>query len=350
MEGLHLMSTATDTAQASNTHFQAITQVRSTVDYLESLTQDSLVIYSPTSLRHIDIHNTKVHMIDSRIFGRSVVFIKALAQSKRTYKNIVSLGGGTATDVAKYIAYQSGATFTCIPSMLSTNAYATNKVALVVDGEKITLDAKLADKIILDASLLYTSPQQNLYGLADVFSIHTALKDWRLAENKAIEIIDTSIYDQADSLLNKVQHFVADTDSNHISHEVPSLFAFIGESGYITNVHGTGRPESGSEHIFAKALEKRIDIPHGVSVSFGILLMSLLQNNFSTEIADVIKKIGTLKFVEELGISRKLIDDTLLSLKPREDRYSIIDEVLLDQEKVTQVVDEFVRLTGVVLK
>lgn len=344
------MSTTTDTIQVSTAHFQSTTQVRSATDYLESLTQDSLVIYSPTSLRHIDIHNTKVHMIDSRIFGRSVVFIKALAQSKRTYKNIVSLGGGTATDVAKYIAYQSGATFTCIPSMLSTNAYATNKVALVVDGEKITLDAKLADKIILDASLLYTSPQQNLYGLADVLSIHTALRDWQFAQENNVEIIDTSIYDQSETLLNDVTQFVSQTDINHISNEIPSLFAYIGESGHITNLHGTGRPESGSEHIFAKALEKHIDIPHGVSVSFGILLMSLLQDNFSAEVADTIQKIGTLKFIDELGISRQLIEETLLSLKPREDRYSIINEVTLNQEKVTQIVDDFVRLTGVILK
>ena len=331
-------------------HFQSVTHVRSAADYLNSLNQESLVIYSPTSLRHIDINNPKVHMIDSRIFGRSVVFIKALAQSKRTYSNIVSLGGGTATDVAKYIAHQSNAIFTCIPTMLSTNSFATNKVALVVDDEKITLDAKLADKIILDASLLHTSPQQNLYGLADVLSIHTALKDWELAEKKGVEEIDSVIYNQATDLLDKVQNFIGNTDVNHISYEIPTLFQYIGESGHITNLHGTGRPESGSEHIFAKVLEKRVDIPHGVSVSFGILLMSILQDNFSESIAESIQKVGTLKFIGELGITRKIIEEALEELKVRDDRYSIVNEVIMDKNMVRDTVNKLIELTGIKLR
>ena len=331
-------------------HFQRVTQVRSAADYLNGLNQESLIVYSPTSLQHIDINNATVHMIDSRIFGRSVVFIKALSQSKRCYSNIVSLGGGTATDVAKYLAHQSKATFTCIPSMLSTNSFATNKVALVIDGEKVTLDAKLANKIILDASLLNTSPQQNLYGLADVLSIHTALEDWRLAEKQDIEPTDGDVYVQASNLLDKVQAFISNTDANQISYEIPTLFQYIGESGHITNLHGTGRPESGSEHIFAKALEKRIDVPHGVSVSFGILLMSILQENFSVAIAESIQKVGTLKFIDELGITRRIVEDSLASLKPRYDRYSIINEVPLNRNRAKVTVDKLIELTGIGLK
>lgn len=328
-------------------HFQDATQVLNAANYLDSLQHDTLVIYSPTSLRHINLTNTNVHMIDSRIFGRSVVLIKALAKSKRTYANVVSLGGGTATDVAKYIAYQGDATFTCIPTMLSTNAFATNKVALVVDGEKVTLDAKLADKIILDVSLLHTSPQQNLYGLADVVSIHTALNDWQLAQSRGIESVDRDIFNRASALLRKVQDFVANVDANHISYGIPDLYAYIGESGHITNLHGTGRPESGSEHIFAKALERRINLPHGVSVSLGVVLMSVLQENLSSDIVDAIEKIGTLKFIGENGVSRKLIEDTLKNLKPRDGRYSIIDEVDFTQAKVKQTVDTLIAVTGV---
>lgn len=342
---MFLVSTAV--VGTEKVYFQDATEVRSAADYLNDLSQDSLVIYSPTSLRHLELNNPKVHMIDSRIFGRSVVFIKALAQSKSAYTNIVSLGGGTATDVAKYIAHQSNAAFTCIPSMLSTNSFATNKVALIVDGEKMTLDAKLADKIILDASLLYTSPQQNLYGLADVLSIHTALKDWRLAEAKGVEPIDQDILSRADCLLNKVIDFVSITNVNRIPYEISTLFAYIGESGYITNLHGSGRPESGSEHIFAKSLEKRIDIPHGVSVSLGILLMSILQDNYSSDIAHTINQIGTLKFINELGVTRSLVEEALAHSRVRGDRYSIINEVDLDHAKVKETVDKLIELTGV---
>ena len=331
-------------------HFQEVTQVRSANDYLNSLTQDSLIIYSPTSLRHASLNNDKVHTIDSRIFGRSVALIKALAHSKRSYTNIVSLGGGTATDVAKYIAYKSNATFTCIPSMLSTNAFSTNKLTLVVNDEKVTLGAKLADKIILDTSLLQTSPQQNLYGIADVLSIHTALYDWILSEKKGIETVDKSIFDKAKILLDDVNRFVANTDTNHISYEIPTLFSYIGESGHITNLHGTGRPESGSEHIFAKALEKQIDIPHGVSVSLGILLMSILQNNYSSDVASSINKIGTLKFIGEAGITKNLIIEVLTNMRPRKNRYTIIDETPLTKDKAAKVIQKLIDTTAIALK
>ena len=326
-------------------HFQDVTSVSSALDYVNGLGSESLLIYSPTSLQHLHVSNAKIHMIDSRIFGRGAILIKALAQSKRKYSNIVSLGGGTASDVAKYIAHQSGATFTCIPSMLSTNAYATNKVALVVDDEKITLDAKLADRIILDESLLLTSPQQNLYGLADVLSIHTALKDWQLATEFNSEIIEKGIFDQASNLLDEVKAFILGCDVNEISHEIPKLFKFIGESGYVTNVYGSGRPESGSEHIFARALEHRIDIPHGISVSLGILLMSLLQDNFSKEIGECVKKLGTLKFIDEHGLTLELIESVLTDLRPREDRFSIIDREPIDAVRAREIVDAFISET-----
>ena len=336
---------ATSTAKVK--HFQDVTGVASSLDYINGLDGESLLIYSPTSLQHLRVSNTRIHMIDSRIFGRSVILIKALAKSKRKYSNVVSLGGGTATDVAKYIAHQSGATFTCIPSMLSTNAYATNKVALVVDDEKITLDAKLSDRIIFDESLLYTSPQQNLFGLADVLSIHTAMEDWQLAAEYNVETINREIFAQAGSLLDDVKTFILSSDVNEISHDVPKLFKFIGESGHITNVYGSGRPESGSEHVFARALEKRVDVPHGISVSLGILLMSILQSNFSTEIGECVRKLGTLKFIGEHGLTRELIESVLIELCPREDRFSIIDCEPIDAVRAREIVDILISELGV---
>lgn len=327
-------------------HFQDVTSVASATDYINSMGSESLLIYSPTSLQHLRVSNAKMHMIDSRILARSMISIRALAQSRRKYSNIASLGGGTATDVAKYIAHQRGATFTCIPSMLSTNAYATNKVALVVDNEKITLDAKLADRIILDEALLLSSPQQNLYGLADVLSIHTALKDWQLASELKSEVINNDTFDQARNLLDEVKAFILGSDVNEISHEVQKLFKFIGESGYVTNAYGSGRPESGSEHIFARSLEHRIDIPHGISVSLGILLMSILQGNFTKDIGECVKKLGTLKFIDEHGLTRELIESVLTDLHPREDRFSIIDREPIDAVRAREIVDVFTSETN----
>ena len=42
----------------------------------------------------------------------------------------------------------------------------------------------------------------------------------------------------------------------------------------------------------AKEIERRIDIPHGMSVSVGIMIMTLLQNREVNGILDAIKKMN----------------------------------------------------------
>lgn len=331
------------------THFSEVTTAGIAKDYVESLDRDSLIIYSPTSLSLLNSVNPKVHMIDCRIFGRNVALMNALCSGGHQYQKIVSIGGGTATDVAKYIATTMDVPFVCIPPMLSTNAYATNKVALVVGDEKITLDAKLADEIILDEWLIEQSSLQNLYGLADVFSIHTALFDWKLAHDAIDEEVDPEIFAMAERLLLRTCEHVLHNSIEEIMSQTGELFALIGESGYITNLYGTGRPESGSEHIFAKRIEKLIDVHHGLSVSVGVILMSLLQNNYSDEVVRCLQKIGVFNKARDYGLSKNILAQALRDVRPRSDRYSIIDTVSLTERKVALLLDEFVSKTGIVL-
>ena len=128
--------------------------------------------------------------------------------------------------------------------MLSTNSYATNKVALMNNGKKMTLEAKMPDKIIIDNKILKLSKNENLYGLADVLSIYTALCDWKIANEDINEEIDKNIYDRADKLLHEVLEFINNNSLEDIVENNMELFKFIGIAGYITNLYGTGRPES----------------------------------------------------------------------------------------------------------
>ena len=96
-------------------------------------------------------------------------------------------------------------------------------------------------------------------------------------------------------------------------------------AGYITNLYGTGRPESGSEHIFAKEIERRINIPHGMSVSIGILVMGLMQDRDVLDILKAIKTLNVFGQVNKYGLNKEIIEKSLIDLKPREDRYSIVN-------------------------
>ena len=93
-------------------------------------------------------------------------------KNTKEYEKIISIGGGTATDIGKYLSYKFKKDLICIPTMLSTNAYSTNKVALKVNNKIETLDAVLPVEILLDikkffVTLNFERPKQKAYNQKD---------------------------------------------------------------------------------------------------------------------------------------------------------------------------------------
>lgn len=306
-------------------YFINVAQNCSSKKYLESLTKNALLIYSPTSAKKMNINNNNILMENWHDITKNIEKIEELIKQNKEISEVVSFGGGSTIDIGKYIAYKLSIKFTCIPTMLSTNSYATNKVALIKEKQKITIDAKIPDKIIVDNDLLNLSKEENIYGLADVFSIYTALYDWKIAQEDIGEAINVEIYNMAEKLLKDTLKFVNSNNLDDIVENNMKLFEFIGIAGYITNIYGTGRPESGSEHIMAKEIEKNIEIPHGISVSVGILTMGLMQNR---NIKDILKAINKLKVFENANqykLTKKIIEKSFMNLKVRRNRYSIIN-------------------------
>lgn len=321
-------------------NFNDVVQECSSRKYIENLKHNELIIYSPTSMEKNNIKNNQCLMVNWHELTKNVNKIDEFIRENDTISLVVSYGGGSTIDIGKYIANKLDVDFTCIPTMLSTNSYATDKVALIKENKKITLQAKNPDKIIIDNELLYLSKNENIYGLADVFSIYTALYDWKIAEKDILEQIDKKIYSMAEKLLKEVFEFVNNNELKDISENNIRLFKFIGTAGYITNLYGTGRPESGSEHIFAKEIERRINIPHGISVSIGIIIMSIIQEQYNNDIVKAITKLRLLDKGKKFGVNFKIITDILKNIKPREDRYTIINR-RSKINNIDKIVDKF---------
>ncbi|HET9722169.1 MAG TPA: iron-containing alcohol dehydrogenase [Candidatus Saccharimonadales bacterium] len=295
-------------------------------EYLDNLTNRALVVYSPTSMKLVGSASSKAIFASTHFMGKDSAKIDELCDMWRP-KEVVGFGGGTAIDIAKYISKKKGCKFICIPAMLTTNTFATDKSALVKDGHKISIDARMPDEIILDFSLIAKAGAKNLYGLCDVLSIHTALCDWRLADKSGKEKIDRKIYKKAQDLLGRGFELVMNSDTESTL-DLNALFHLIGESGRITNLYGSGRPESGSEHIFAKELESLVDIPHGISIAIGIKIMSRLQKNESSQMDDVLLRLGIMSDIPNKDELLGKVKQTLAGLHPRTDRYTILDERL----------------------
>ncbi len=322
-------------------YFYEVAENMDSYKYLSNLEENILFIYSPTSIEKVNITNRKIKMENWHNISKDIQQIERYIENLSSIKEIVTFGGGSTIDIGKYISNILNVKYTCIPSMLSTNSYATNKVALIKNGSKITLGAKMPDRIIIDDQLLKLSKNENLYGLADVLSIYTALYDWEIAEKDIKEKINYGTYNKAENLLNEVLEFVRDNSLENIIESNMQLFKFIGIAGYITNLYGTGRPESGSEHILAKEIEKKINVPHGMSVSIGILIMSLLQERNLDNVLDAIIKMGILNNCNKYGLTKDIITESFFNVKPRDDRYTIINRYVNNQKGKELVIENF---------
>ena len=294
--------------------------------FILSLTEEDLFVFSPTSLELVDNNFAiKAQKLDSTTVGIVKNDIELFIKDKN-FKRIVSLGNGKTTDVAKYIASIQKIELISIPAALTTNVFFTNKACLLDSGDKKTFSSKIPDRIIIDFKILEKVPfKYHMYGLCDVLSIHTAIFDWKLSARKQSEKIDPFLVDFAEFILkqlitNKKNILKKDRQSLEL------IVKLIMLSGYITNIAGSGRPESGSEHIIASFFEKQIDTFHAVGVTAGILLSMKLQKN---------EKKVIISMLEDLGLLEALINDERVvnklrslpaEIKPRNDRYTILNE------------------------
>lgn len=304
-------------------------------EYLLSVDTPALVVYSPksnTTKSVTNLNNPKLVFVSSHELSYDRDFSKPYG-----IKQIVGYGGGTSIDFAKYYASLWGIPCVAIPSMLSTNVFATNKSAVTRNGVKSTELTVLPDKIVYDSKLLMKTPEITVCGLADVLSIHTALRDWELSGSEPIE---NRIYSWAKGLLISAIYLLLRFDEGFLEYHTWDAFNLLCSAGFVTNEYGNGRPESGSEHILAKVIEEELDgdIPHAYSVSVGILVSTYLQNNSSLAV-NALKRAGVYDKVRKSKITLEVLEKALKRVSPRPDRYSIYDQVIypMPQEIISNI-------------
>ena len=303
------------------------------IEYLNNLNGKVLFIYSPTSkeINNLELNNNYI-IFNTKELTQNVDELESRIKELPEFDIVVAFGGGTAIDQAKFFGSRLNKKVIVIPTMISTNAYATDKVALYENNKKVTLLAKDPDIILLDKEVLKRSTLKNVYGLVDVLSIYTALNDWDLAIEYNNEDISIE-YSYAHKLLLETLSFINNHTYEEIINDTHKIFELVGKAGIITDIYGSGKPESGSEHLFAKELEAIKRVPHAISVSNGILLMSLLQNKFSEEVLSAIRKLRVFEDEHLYGINEELLKEAFFNVKVRADRFTIINLDNNDLEK-----------------
>lgn len=240
---------------------------------------------------------------------------------------ILGVGGGRPIDVAKYVAFQKNLDFISVPTAASHDGIASSRSSIEMDGRKKSIKAKAPLGVIADTHIITQSPYKLLAsGSADIISNYTAVLDWKLAHR--LKGVNFSEYGAALSEMTaKLVLERADDIKPRLEESVRIVVKALVSSSVAMSIAGSSRPASGSEHMFAHALDVIAEKPalHGEETGVGTIMMMYLHGGDWRRIRSALHTIGAPINAQELGVNDDEVIKALLEAhKIRPERYTIL--------------------------
>jgi len=229
---------------------------------------------------------------------------------------VYAVGGGLVADAAKYIAMRQRLPMVCLPTALSVDAYLTWASGVREQGGVRYIETKAPETLILDLDVIAAAPASiRAAGLCDVLSIATGKWDWGFASGQGrntpgMEFIP--YIEQAASAILQGALDCAEAAGRGDRAGLKQLLDCLALEVQLCNQIGHARPEEGSEHYFAYAVENAVGHgkPHADLLGPGILLMAQAQGQ---DIAPL-KQALDAACIPLKGISREVVLKTLQEL------------------------------------
>ena len=197
---------------------------------------------------------------------------------------VYAVGGGLVADASKYIASKLNLPLVVLPTALSVDAFITAASGIRREGCVYYMETKVPETLILDLDTIAKAPASiRAAGITDVMSIATGAWDWKFAHERGMNPAGMEfipwVYDNAQSILSGVLD-CAEAAGRGDKDGLKTLYDCLAMEVQLCNQVGHSRPEEGSEHYFAYAVENEMGhgLPHGDLVGPGIMIMSKLQD------------------------------------------------------------------------
>ena len=260
---------------------------------------------------------------------------------------IIGVGGGSVIDVAKYVAHRLDKDFISIPTAPSHDGITSPFAAIKGLGKPISIKAKGPLAIIADINVLSSAPRRLINaGIGDTIGKIIAVRDWKLASKLRGEYYG----DYTASLaLMSAKHALSCTRilNKDIKAGVRTLTEALISSGVAMGMAGSTRPASGSEHLFAHAIEMlypNVGL-HGELVALGTILMAYVHGINWRKIKRAMKRVGLPTKAKEIGIPDEgIIKALTIAHTIRPERYTILGDRGLTWESAEKIAKE----TGVI--
>jgi glycerol-1-phosphate dehydrogenase [NAD(P)+] len=314
----------------------------------------ALIVCDPTTRKIAG--NRVADVLSTEGFGIEIVEIEGATDRSSDFVQeyvsahgdnfLLGVGGGRSIDVAKYVAFTNDLEFLSIPTAASHDGIASSRASIELDGRKKSIMTKAPLGVIADIDVISESPYRLLAsGCADIISNYTAVLDWKLAYRlKGVTFSEyaAALSEMTAKLVMERAHDI----KPGLSEPVRIVLKALVSSSVAMSIAGSSRPASGSEHMFAHALDSIAKNPglHGEETGVGTIMMMYLHGGDWRSIRDALKIIGAPVNAKELGVSDDEIIEALLKAhKIRPNRYTILGNGL--EEKAAS---KIARITGVI--
>jgi glycerol-1-phosphate dehydrogenase [NAD(P)+] len=292
-----------------------------------------------------DEHLAAVHFVTTL----DAAVVEAQAEALPEFGSIVGLGGGQASDVAKYFAWRRGRPIFQVPTAMTTNAPFGHRSVLRDEGKAVVVGWAVPEAVYVDYDVIRSAPPHlNRSGIGDVLCHHTARFDWKLAHDTGHEEprwpYDQRRVDEAQASLDSV---LADLDEIRDVSDRGIRTLMRAHSWAGGSVHDAGwntRHLDGVDHNFLYALE---DVTghhflHGQAVGLGTYFGALLQDNEPEMILSALDRVGVDIRPEAMGITWEDAATAMRGLA-RYVRAAKLEYTIADARPVTEEIIEEVR-------
>ena len=185
---------------------------------------------------------------------------------------IVGIGSGVINDLCKMVSFDNNLPYYIVATAPSMDGYASVGSALILDGMKVTKNARVPKAIIADVDVLANAPFDMIRaGYGDIIGKYSCLNDWRLShlinDEYICEYVMNATYETVKTTVK-----LADGIRERSPEAIGALMEALVAVGILMAYVGNSRPASGSEHHMSHYFEitgivrGEEYLPHGIDV------------------------------------------------------------------------------------